>query len=193
MSESPGIFIEDFSRDALQDRQYAVIGRAVWLATRFENGCKTAAIMLGVKGGRLHAEVISAGGGDYAEALESFVVTQRSKQLNAVVQNMSAFLVHKEAAEILHAARRARNEIAHEAASGFDYAITEPEILARVHTSIREAVRAIAEGDRLVSIILSQLNGDPILVGDAMASYVDRVVDWVCDIQPQVVAPPNSR
>ncbi|MBK5260444.1 MAG: hypothetical protein JJE51_12705 [Thermoanaerobaculia bacterium] len=139
--------------------------------------------MLGVKGGHLHAKVLVEGT-DYIEALESFVVSERSKQLNAVVQSVSSFLVHDEAGRILHRARKARNEIAHEAASGFDYAITEPEVLNRVYSALRESVRAVAEGDNLVSVLLSRLNGDPLFVGN----YVDLVVAWVCDVEPDGTA-----
>lgn len=183
MNQSPGIFIEDFSRDETRDRHYAVLGRAVWLATRFENYCKTAAIMLGIKGGRLHAEAITTGE-DYIEALEAFVRDQRAKQLNSAVQSVASQLVFEKDAQVLHEARRARNEIAHELASSFDFVIEQPDELRKRSGYIREAVTKVAEGDRLASVLLSRLNGDPILAGDSFANYVSEIVHWVCEVDP---------
>ena len=80
---------------------------------------------------------------------------------------------------ILDTAVTARNEIAHDVAMNVDDNI-DGELDERI-CHILELVRKIALADLIVSMLVILLNKDSSPGNDFVASYIDRVVNWVAE------------
>jgi len=186
MSGRPGIYIEDLTRNTDADRHYAVLGRALWLATRFERACRTLAVLLGANG--VMSSTVDA---DPIQQLENFAATVQGKNLNGIILHLAGKKAENYLANALHAAREARNLIAHEIALGFDQTTTSEGSTHAQYEVLTPAVLALAEADKVLSFIISIRTGEPILVGEAEKNYINDVTGWV--LGTTHAEPPNSR
>ena len=101
-----------------------------------------------------------------------------------MLQRLESRFSDSDVAEQLHKARKARNEVAHEFPAGLDYIIEDTDKLKAHYTDLRRAVVDIAEGDRLVSALLSLATNEPLPTGAVYDSYVEKLVAWVCTLSP---------
>lgn len=215
----PGIFADYLERDPEEDAYFAVLGRALWLATRFEEGCKDILIDIGLRNQTLvpppprfdappsaeelsRVRIFSAGDSptacpdeqhwgmlhmldSVAQVIEEFSRAEAARPLGAATRSIEVFIPKPEAIKILETARKARNFVAHEAASRFEFiTVDDPKKRQTRMSDLRKNVFDLAEGDRLTSLLLSAITGEPYLRGDGYERYVEFIVSWVCDLWP---------
>jgi len=139
-------------------------------------------VMLGFRSGKF-APPSAETSEDVVASLEQFVLSENDKPLNQAIESITRPVTDTPFASVLRAARHARNEIAHEAALSFDYAVECPDVLARTYEAIRGAVQKLAQADLLLSMLLSRLSNEPLLAPDLLASYAEDLTDWVCRVE----------
>ena len=173
----PDIFFDDLERTDFTDRHFAAIGRALALATRFDKGCSVLGRLLGLK--------YSGVGSPSTAEFQDLAVTLRRRQLHQHVASIAKFLGSDASVlTTLNEARKARNTVAHELTLGVEQWLSRlylhlPEHLLETLPGI---VRPLAEGDRLVSLLLSLLTHEPLPTEDFLERYPEALVAWVCDI-----------
>lgn len=148
-----------------------MLGRALAVAARFEKGVKVLLTVLKVK------EAASTG----EEDIQEIAGELEKKNLYGAIENVG--LRSEEVEELLHKARRARNFIAHDAAVGLD-TLEEAQRQhedASARALLMEKVRAVAEGDRLSSTLVSIATDEPMPSREFLTTYVDRLVQWVME------------
>ena len=174
---NPDIFFDNLERTEWTDRHFAAIGRALALASRFDKGCSALARLLGLKYGGV--------GSPSTDEFQDLADTLRRRQLHQHVASIAKFLGSDASVlNTLNEARKARNTVAHELSLGVE------QWLSRLHLHLPEhllealpgIVRPLAEGDRLVSILLSLFTHEPLPTERFLEQYPEALVKWVCDI-----------
>jgi len=167
------IFMDDFERTEWADSHYAIIGRALVFASRFESGGKRLSALIGL---RKHRSIL-----DSEKDIDSFMEELRKRSLATHFAQLG--LNQGEADDILKEARLARNEVAHEIALGMDLCLdllpknAMPDLVERVRVlSIR-----MAKGDFVISVFASVLTKEPVPGNTFLGYYVDRVTNWICE------------
>jgi len=172
---NPDAFMGDFSRDEETDKLYAVLGRALTLATRFEDKCESLAKLVAL---RQNSKI-------YAEPFETRVKFVKKIEEKTLGQHIRKFLPSFEQIpdisieELFKRAREARNEIAHKVALGVEHTFADPQDRGTFFGHLTVLVQAVAIGDRIASIALSDLNGDPIPTAEFLSKYHENVAEWV--------------
>jgi len=167
----PYIFMDDFERAEWGDSVYSMIGRALTLATSFENSCRSLSMLLDIK--EAGGEVLAS-----PSSLEEFAKKAHKhllgKHITSIAQCQDDFR------RLLDKGRCARNEIAHEIASG----IEDENGLSRKEEYLTERIRelsmALAEAERAVCFALTAATHDHLPTNDFLKSYPEAVTKWVC-------------
>ncbi|MBZ1393375.1 MAG: hypothetical protein VX408_02285 [Pseudomonadota bacterium] len=166
---SPDIFIEDFELTENTEELHAILGRSLIISTRFDNLCDVAAKLL--KFPIRFASLLSED--DYKKFIKSIF-----KKLSSLNNNINSLSIGQKEKDMLHIARKARNEVVHSLSIGMtgclDIKIDECD----VKTHISSLIAQIAAGDYLISAILSILNKEP-LPNYTESQYKRKVVEWV--------------
>lgn len=166
------IFITDFERTENSDELYAILGRALVIATRFDTMCEEAAIILKIKENPFPISFMKD------DAYKVYVSEILSKY-RTLSKNIKSLGLPEDISEILHNARKARNTVAHELSRNFtgclDTKIDENDFIQEVSKLIMN----IADGDIAISVIISLLNHDPVIRDELIAFYKDNIVRWV--------------
>ena len=170
-------FIDDFERTECADDFYGVLGRALCLATRFENTCKIIAMMSAMK----KKMIMSSAQPDVHfnnEEIAEFVDELTSNLFKNIKfgNPLSKMNDAKELVEILHKAREARNEIAHQIGLNLIGSRTDSEIDG-IMDIFKNYVYDLIQGDIVSSYVLSKLNGETILIDEI--DYTKKVTQWV--------------
>ncbi|NJD55692.1 MAG: hypothetical protein FIA94_04710 [Nitrospirae bacterium] len=169
----PDIFMHDFERTDWADAHYSVIGRALTFASRFEGLCKALNVLIGIKENR--------GILDSEEEVANFVNNLHKQRL---IQHVTSIARDdSELQMILNKGRLARNEIAHEIASGLDRCIDllEKKYIEDLIKRLRALIIDLAEADRVVSFIISVVTNEPLPTRDFLTEYPHYVEQWVME------------
>lgn len=166
---SPDIFIEDFEITESTEEIHAILGRSLIIATRFDNLCGTAAKHIRMK--ESLAIVLDN------EKFDEFIDKLFSKFTN-LNNNINSLPVEQEFKGILHKARIARNEIAHELTIGMIGCLDLKIDTSNLKHHLSNLIKTISEGDYLISTFLSILNQDP-LPNISSSHYKNKTVNWV--------------
>ncbi|MGK0273536.1 MAG: hypothetical protein ACI88H_004217 [Cocleimonas sp.] len=165
----PYIFLSDFEITESTAELHEMFGRALIIATRFDNLCNHTAKFLNIKTTpliRVDEELFVK----YVEDLFLKLTT-----LNNNIQSLPLTDIGK---DILHKARKARNDVAHSLTRGMTGCLDINFEYARIKDEIQELTSKIAKGDYLISRLLSILNKDP-LPNYSEQVYIDNIVNWV--------------
>lgn len=171
----PEIFMDDFSRDAEADAYFAVIGRALAFAERFEGNCRNLARILAI---RMNPEILA----EPIDRQAEFVRKAGKKHLAAHLQTFVPFFVTIPGADIktlLDGAREARNEIAHEAALGAIDSFRQETSRHAIIENLAPLIRRLALADRVICVALSSVTNEPVPGGEFLTAYEDQVANWV--------------
>lgn len=184
-------FFDARERTTFSDELYAVMGRALAVATHYEANLRVLMVALDVKHRRLL--LIEA------HRLEEETQKLWKRRLNSNVQQLVS-LVRKPTgeqeletdeaetrawladflSEKLDNAREARNRIAHEAAIGIEDRAEDDKYRRDFIEMIDEQVRCVAEADFHVAGVIECLNGVNIV--PSPDEYIEEVANWVCDV-----------
>jgi len=170
----PEIFMDDFERTEGGEAHYAVVGRTLTFASRFEAICKTLSALVGLKSDRSLL--------DSEEQLKVFFEQLHRMPLARHLSSLS--LEEESVAAILDEARKARNEIAHEVTLGLDRCLDSlPEgSINYLLDRLRILSTRLAEGDKIVSYLASITTNEPIPNVEFLRNYTQMVAGWVCDL-----------
>jgi hypothetical protein len=174
---NPDIFFDALERTEWTDRHFAAIGRALALASRFDKGCSALARLLGLRCGGV--------GSPGTAEFQNLADTLRKRQLHQHVASIAKVLGSDAAVlSTLNEARKARNAVAHELALGFEQwgSLLHQHPPDHLLDALPAIVRPLAEGDRLVSLLLSVLTHEQLPSEAFLEQYPDALVEWVCDI-----------
>jgi len=170
------IYFDDFERTEFSDEIHAVIGRSLIVATRFDNLCKSLARLIDFKICSVVSNLITEG--EFHEIISK--IFEKNKNLNRVIQK---FPVDKQAKDMLHDAREARNTIAHSLTIGFEgtFDHKSKDEIDEMIGEIKELVRRVIKGDVIISTYISNMNKESILNNCFENSYEDQVIGWVTE------------
>lgn len=149
------------------DEIYAVLGRALAYATEFENNCR----------GLAHLFDIDNTKEDFSYEVFKLV---KSGTLNDKIK----LLVDKHGLpdwveEKIHNARKARNYIAHEAATDHKRMISSEQLMKSLETTLMQKVGEIAEGNQIVLDVTRMLREGKRGHGSDMVAYSFAVASWI--------------
>ncbi|MCH8338849.1 MAG: hypothetical protein IH858_08430 [Chloroflexi bacterium] len=164
----------EFERTDWGDVYFAVLGRALAIATRFEASARSLTSLLGLGE---NPNLLAS-----KNELVRFLTQLRKSSLYAQIEAFG--ITDPELSRSLDAAREARNEIAHELAIGFDRTVENipEEYLVDTVERARDLTRAIAEADALLCFILSSVTSEPLPSRDYLGRYPELVASWVGEI-----------
>ncbi len=185
-------FFDALERTPFSDELYAIIGRALTVATHYEANLRVLVTVLDVKPRRHH--LVKAG------KLEEEVLKLSKLTLNSNVRRLVSRVkrpsgkreLKPEEAEMrtwlagflsqkLHHAREARNTVAHEAALGIECHAEDEERRRDLIEMIDEQIRYIAEADFHIAGLIEHLNGTNIAT--SLEEYIETIAKWVCDVE----------
>lgn len=170
----PDIFISDFERTENTDGIHAILGRALIVATRFDSMCEAASIALEIKKNAPLTAFIT----DEEYDAQVQEILSKYRTLNG---NIKSIGLPNEFSVVLHDARKARNNVAHELSKGLtgclDTQIDEEKLIKEVS----ELMLDIAYGDIAISYVISLFNKDPMPRAEYIASYKNSIVQWVVE------------
>lgn len=72
--------------------------------------------------------------------------------------------------------------MAHDFTLGISYELEKDQGRTLTLSHLAELTAQIAEGDRIVALIMQIENGDPLPAAAHFDSYVRRAVSWVCEV-----------
>lgn len=170
---SPEIFIEDFERTEHSDYLHGVIGRGLIVAARFDSMCVTLSMAVDLKRELICSKV---SGEDFAAIVNK--VTSKYRNLNNSIQSIKQ---PEEISSILHTAKDARNEIAHSLTKGLegciDIKVNESDFI----KEISDLIRKVADGDLIISSLVSLFNNESIPNPEYLSNYKDNIINWVIE------------
>lgn len=157
------------------DEVYGVVGRALFIATRFERNCRELSTLVKLKGSA-HLMVDDQTLGELCHRMQGKVVFKHVKEFASDLESPL------ELVQTLFKAKHSRNYIAHELAPDFDHIDTlrPPDALHLITQTLEPHIRNLAVGDCLVLYAACQIRGDEVPTGQEIESYADTVVKWVC-------------
>jgi hypothetical protein len=170
-------------RTDFSDEAYAAIGRGLAFATRFESNCRALAAMNALKS-LVSEKAPGPKPVDFDEVIAR--VTEEYwnvRRLRHHAQSVTfAYDLSTNARRVVQAARKARNVLAHEFTLGVSHELASDQGRAKILSQLAELTAQIADGDRLVALIMHLENGDPAPTAKHFESYVARAVAWVCEV-----------
>ncbi len=155
---------------------FSVLGRALFTAQHLEMNCRAIAGFL-----HMRSQVMQHGSSVLDDGTFQKGIHQLwKKTLGQHVHGLNELCIFSDdAAQLLGAAVKARNELAHDVAMGITDRL-DAELDQRID-EIRELVRKIATADKIVSSLLHILNKDPLPRKDYFKTYEERVIAWVTE------------
>lgn len=167
---------DNFERSEFSDEIYAVIGRAITIAARFDASCKALArspfvrVAIATKSALVESE--------FEDLLSK--IQGKYKNLNRAIDSLG---VTGTAEEIMTRARECRNELIHEAALGaevgFDH--MEEENIQNFMRYLESLLLPIIRGDALISAMISSNNNEDISSHPFSKEYESSYINWVME------------
>lgn len=170
---SPDIFIEDFERTENSDYLHGVIGRSLIVATRFDAMCTALSKAIEIKTGAVY---LLASDEDFDQ-----FVTQVETKYRTLNSSIKSFELPDQMSDILHQARKARNEVAHSLTKGLEGCIDTKISNDSLIDEVSGLLAKIVDGDIISSVLISNFNDEPILNNVSLEGYKDKIINWVVE------------
>ena len=155
---------------------FSVLGRALFTAQHLEMNCRAIAGFLYMRDHVMQHGSSILDDGTFQKGMHQLW----KKTLGQHVHGLNELCVFSDdAAPLLGAAVKARNELAHSVAMDVTDRF-DGELDQRIG-HIQELVRNIATADKVASVLIHILNKDPLPRKDYFESYEDRVIAWVTE------------
>jgi len=153
-------------------KAYAILGRALALASSFEADCRLVAFALGLK----EPNPISGNIEAFSTFLEKVVTAQLIKNHDRII---SKFNLSEKYKDLLSDARNARNYIAHEAGEEIETKLRDQEEWAAWCQILRERLLEIASGKQIVAILITRVVKSTMPSASSVSAYPAHIVQWV--------------
>src|SRR5262245_34344669 len=177
------MFEFDETRTAFSDEAYAAYGRAFTFGTRFESNCRALAAMDAIK------HLAAAQSDDSTQPTFDEMIANvaeeywNARRLRHHAQSIAlTYKMPSDIRRLIQTACKARNTLAHDFTLGISYELEKDHGRIKALSDLAELTAQIAEGDRIVALIMQIENGDPLPSATHFASYVRRAVSWVCEV-----------
>lgn len=156
-----------------------MLGRALNIACGFEDDCRSLAFVLKVREPQPEGQ-----SDDEFFVAVSKAVLGRLVDLNKLIARRAK--LKEDYAAMLHAARDARNYIAHEAASDLERLTKAPGGFSQWQSVMASKLEEVAYGKIIVAVLLSRNSAEPAPTQESIDEYPKRVKSWVFegDAQP---------
>ncbi len=157
------------------DDVYGIIGRALFMATRFEQNCRELGNLVKLKGSA-HLMVDDQTLGELCHRMQGKIVFKHVKDFATDLDSPL------ELVQTLYKAKHSRNYVAHELTADFEQMdqADPPEARRIVTADIEPHIRHLAIGDCLVLYAACTIRGDEVPSGQELEGYADAAVKWVC-------------
>jgi len=152
---------------------FTVLGRALYVSQHLEMNCRAIVVNMEARRQVIKGGSMSLGDGSFAETVSKLWRQTLGQHVRCLSDTWPTGF---DMGAKFDAAVAARNEIAHEVATGLEF---EEAFDARI-ARIKDLVRPIAAADKVASALIHVLNKDPLPVAGYLSTYEDRVVEWVC-------------
>ncbi|HCE2934281.1 TPA: hypothetical protein NGV36_004479 [Vibrio parahaemolyticus] len=166
---NPDIFLDDFEITENTQELQAVLGRCLIIATRFDHLCDHTSKYLELK------NLFTTGADD--QKFEDYSIELIGK-FRTLYKNIESLPINGDLKHTLHAARGARNEIAHSLTIGLTGCLDTKIDESNYKSHVAQIIQKVAAGDYAISVILSVLNNEPLLE-QSSNEYQGKVVNWV--------------
>jgi len=171
MNDVPLIDYDPRNRTEFSDECYAALGRALFVAQHFEVNCKSLVTLLDIG-----SKVIPHDDPEFTRVITE--LWNRSLGSNLGVMRLCG--ISADAYAVLTKAKEARNRIAHEVTLGIEGKIEQDLGRNEILNELATAVRDIAEGDKIVGLLIQSVTHEPGPSSSYLHDYADKVVKWVC-------------
>jgi hypothetical protein len=155
-----------------------LLGRALYIASGFEDDCRSLAFVLKVR--ELQPEGQSD---DEFFTAVSKAVIGRLVDLNNLIARRAK--LKEDYAAMLHAARDARNYIAHEAVGDLERLTNESSGFGKWQDILASKLEEVAYGRIIVAVLLSRNSAEGTPTQHAIGAYPKRVASWVFECKDQ--------
>lgn len=185
---SPKIFFEDFERTENSDYLHGVFGRCLVIATRFDSMCVGMSKAIKIKEELIIRQIEKSFNELNTENTNNKIRTD--EEFNLLIEEMISKYISldnsiktlnspKQLSQILHTARKSRNEIAHSLTKGLEGCIdTKIENIVLLK-EIERLIGDIVDGSIMISSIISIFNNEPILNQQSLLQYKQQIIEWV--------------
>ena len=167
---------DSFERTQFSDEIFAILGRALTVATRFDSTCKNMSRLPLYKTSLITKYALS--NNEYNEMIQK--ISNKYNNLNRAIKSLK---LNEDIETVLNDARESRNELIHEATlvatSGFDY--MNSNALAEFLNYIENLVLKIIKGDTIISTIISTYNKEEVSDYQFSRKYEKKYINWVME------------
>lgn len=150
---------------------HAALGRALYIASSFEEDCQCLAFVLKVR----EPQPDGQSDEEFFEAV-SKAVLGRLVDLNKLIARRAK--LPDDYAVLLHAARDARNYIAHEAARELEAVRKATGSIDNWRSVMASRLEEIAIGKIIVAVLLSRNSAEPTPTKETINAYAKKVISW---------------
>ncbi len=157
-----------------------LLGRALYVASEFEDDCRSLAFVLKVREPQPEGQP-----NDEFLAAVSKAVLGRLVDLNNVVARRAK--LKEDYAEMLHAARDAWNYIAHEATADLGRFMKLPDGFGQWQGVLSSKLEEVAFGRIIVAVLLSHNSAEETPTREVIDTYPNRVASWAFERGTQLV------
>jgi hypothetical protein len=168
---------DSFERTEFSDEIFAIFGRVLTVATRFDASTRTLEMLLSFKK-EVSDKNDTLDNDEYQEML-----LKLRKKYKSLDQAIKFLPFNENIKKKLHRAKKSRNELIHEATfgatNGFDH--MDSEELSQHLDYIEKLVLKVIRCEAMISTIISIENKDPISCYLFSKEYEDKYVSWVME------------
>ncbi|CAN7790227.1 hypothetical protein LJR034_009038 [Caballeronia sp. LjRoot34] len=163
--------LSDPPLDSETTRALAALGRALYIACEFESDCRSLAFVFKLK----EPQPNDQSDEQFFEAVGK-VVLGRLVDLNQLITKRAK--LPEDYAAMLHAARDARNYVAHEAADELTRLAKVPDGVGQWRQVLATKLQDIALGKIIVAVLLSRNSAEPTPTKEVINAYRRKVESW---------------
>ncbi|MEH8254698.1 hypothetical protein [Aeromonas veronii] len=167
---NPDIFLDDFEITENTQELHAILGRCLIVATHFDLLCDHTSKFFKLKHSNVQAAVD-------LQKFEGYVIELMYKY-QPLHQNIESLPINDDVKNILIAAKKARNEIAHSLARGLTGCLDTKINESKFKSHLTQLIQDVAAGDYFISSVLSLGNNAP-LFQFSHNEYQEKIVTWV--------------
>jgi len=176
--------LDDPPADEVTRTACVLLGRALYIASGFEDYCRSLAFVLKVREPQPEGQT-----DDEFFTAVSKAVLGRLVDLNKLIARRAK--LKEDYATMLHAARDARNYIAHEATGDLERLIKVPGGFSQWQNVLASKLEEVAFGRIIVSVLLSRNSAEATPTQEAIDAYPKVVESWVFEGDAQPCGQPD--
>lgn len=164
--------LSDPPTDEVTHAACVMLGRALYIASGFEDDCRSLALVFKVR----EPQPEGQSDDEFYVAL-SKAVLGRLVDLNKLIVRRA--MLKEDYAAILHTARNARNYIAHEATSDLNLRMKVTDGFGQWQNILASKLEEVAYGKMIVAVLLSRGTAEATPSQEAINAYPKKVQSWV--------------